>query len=78
VVDLTADFLNSAQLPAFVRVTGIDFAQVFTHKTSACAVCSCKTILSLVRSTKLRNNVSKMLIVKNQTVIDCLQLSDMH
>jgi len=25
---------------------------------------------------KLQNNVSKMLIVKIQTVIDCLQLSD--
>ena len=27
-------------------------------------------------TTKPKNNVSKTLIVKNQTVIDCLQLSD--
>ena len=43
---------------------------------SACTVCLCKTILPLVGPTKHKNNVSKMLIVKNQTVIDCLQLSD--
>jgi len=54
----------------------IDFAQVLTHETSACAVCCCKTIFPLIGSTKLKNNVSKTLIVKNQTVIDCLQLSD--
>jgi len=30
----------------------------------------------LVGPTKLLNNVSKTLIAKNQTVIDCLQLSD--
>jgi len=35
-----------------------------------------KTIFPLVGSTKLKNNISKMVIVKNQTIIDCLQLSD--
>jgi len=40
---------------------------------SACTVCPCNP---LVGATKLDNNVSKMLIVKYQTVIDCLQLSD--
>ena len=43
---------------------------------SACAVCHCKTICALVGPAKLKNNVSKTLIVKNQTVIDCLQLTD--
>jgi len=43
---------------------------------SACTVCHCKTTFTLVGPTKLWNNVSKMLIVKSQTVIDCLQLSD--
>ena len=47
-----------------------------TDETYGCAVCRCKTMFPLVGSTKLKNNVSKMLIVKNQTVIDCLQLSD--
>jgi len=51
----------------------IDLHQVVTHKTSSCAVCRYKTIFPLVSPTKLKNNVSKMLIVK---VIDCLQLSD--
>jgi len=53
-----------------------DFAQVLTHETSACTVCRCKTIFPLVCSIKLKNNISKMLTVKNQTVINCLQLSD--
>jgi len=79
VVDSTADFLNSAQLPPFVRVTGSDWfctKSLLTKRLHACAVCRCKTIFPLVGSTKLKNNVSKMLIVKNQTVIDCLQLSN--
>ena len=79
VVDSTADFLNTAQLPPFVRVTGNDWfctKSLLTKRLSACAVCHCKTIFPLVGPTKLKNNVSKMLIVKNQTVIDCLQSSD--
>jgi len=36
-------------------------------------VCRCKTIFPLVGPTKHSNDVSKMLTVKNQTVIDCLQ-----
>ena len=68
VVDSTADFLNSAQLPPFVRVTGNDWfcTKYFTHETFACAVCRCKAIFPLVGPTKLKNNVSKMLIVKNK------------
>ena len=78
VVDSTADFLNSVQLPPFVRVTGNDWfcMKVLTHEKSACAVCRCKTIFPLVGSTKLKNNVSKMLIIKNRTVIDYLLSSD--
>jgi len=35
-----------------------------------------RQFFSLVGSTKLQSNVSKTLMVKNQTVIDCLQLLD--
>ena len=66
-VDLTADFLNSAQLLTFVRETGnygFRLHQVVAHKASACAVCCCKTIFPLIGHTKLYNNVSKMLVVK--------------
>jgi len=41
---------------------------------SACAVCHCKR--DNFPAGRLLNNVSKTLIVKSQTVIDCLQLSD--
>ena len=40
---------------------------------SACTVCRFKTIFPFVGPTKLYNNVSKTLIVKSQTAIDCLQ-----
>jgi len=79
VVDSTADFLNGAQLPPFVRVTGNDWCctkSLLTKRLHAQFVCRCKTIFPLVGSTELKNNVSKMLVVKYQPVIDCLQLSD--
>jgi len=43
---------------------------------SACTVNRCKTVFSLVGPAKFLDNVSKTLIVKNQAVIDCLQLLD--
>jgi len=43
---------------------------------SACIVCRFKTIFPLVGPTEFWDNVSKMLIVISQTVINCLQLSD--
>jgi len=44
--------------------------QVLTHETSVCAVCQCKTIFPQVGSTKLNNNVSKMLLVAYPGVRD--------
>ena len=48
-VDSTADFLNSAELPPFVRVNRkwLILHQVLTHETSACTVCRCKTLFPL-------------------------------
>jgi len=49
--------------------------QVLAHETSACTVCRCKTIY-IRRPHQALNNVSKTLIVKNQTIVVCLQLFD--
>jgi len=87
VVDSTADFLNSAQLPPFVRVTGNDwfctkfllskrlraqFVVVRQFSSVGSTFPLVGSTFPLAGSTKLKNNVSKMLIVKSQTVIDCL------
>ena len=53
VVDLTADFLNSAQLSSFVNWKWWLSHQVLAHEASACAVCHCKTVFPLVGPTKL-------------------------
>jgi len=56
VVDSTADFLNSAQLSRFVKVTennGLLSHQVLAYEVSACTVCRCKTIFPSVGPTKL-------------------------
>jgi len=73
-VDSTGDFLNSAQLPPFVRVTGNYWfctKSLLTKRLHAQFV-----VLRQFLTTKLKNNVSKMLIVKNRTVIDYLQSPD--
>ena len=76
-VDSTAHFLNSAEPSPFVRVTGNNGFLTMSLPTKHLHVdCRCKTIFQFVSPIKILTNVSKTLIVKNQTVIDCLQLSD--
>jgi len=80
VVDSTADSLNSAQLPSFVRVTGND-----GFRTKSLLMKCMRAQFFVVRQFSHRSaqpsvkiNVSKTLIVKNQTVIGRLQLSHIH
>jgi len=72
VIDSTADFLNGAQLPPFVRVTGHDgfrTKSLLTKRLHAQFVVvrqfSTGTLLASFKTMSV-----KTLIVKNQTVID--------